>query len=53
MLNYNQALPKDTLIQDLQMKEVKPIMKLIVRGKKREFISAVGKSLNNFFSGKA
>jgi sarcosine oxidase subunit gamma len=46
MLNYNQALPKDTFIQDLQMKEVKPIMKLIIRGKKRDFISAVGKSLN-------
>jgi sarcosine oxidase subunit gamma len=46
MLSYNQALPKDTLIQDLQMKEIKPIMKLIIRGKKREFISAVGKSLN-------
>ena len=46
MLTYNQALPKDTLIQDLQMKEIKPIMKLIVRGKKREFISAIGKSLN-------
>ena len=46
MLNYNQALPEDILIQDLQMKEVKPIMKLIVRGKKREFISAIGKCLN-------
>ena len=46
MLNYNQALPKHTLLQDLQMKEVKPIMKLIVRAKKREFISAVGKTLN-------
>ena len=46
MLNYNQALPKEILIQDLQMKEIQPIMKLIVRGKKREFISAVGKSLN-------
>ena len=46
MLNYNQALSKDTLIQDLQMREIKPIMKLIVRGKKREFISAIGKSLN-------
>ena len=46
MLNYNQALPKDTLIQYLQMKEIKPIMKLIIRGKKREFISAIGKSLN-------
>ncbi len=46
MLNYNQALPQDILVQDLQIKEVKPIMKLIVRGKKREFISAIGKSLN-------
>ena len=46
MLNYNQALPKNILIQDLQIKEIQPIMKLIVRGKKREFISAVGKSLN-------
>ena len=46
MLNYYQALPKETLIQDLQMKEIKPTIKLIIRGKKREFISAVGKSLN-------
>ena len=46
MLNYTPALPKEILIQDLQMKEINPIMKLIVRGKKREFISAVGKSLN-------
>ena len=46
MLNYNQALPKDILIQDLQIKEIKPLMKLIIRGKKREFISAIGKSLN-------
>ena len=46
MLNYNQSLPDQTLLKDLQMKEVKPIMKLIIRGKKREFISAVVKSLN-------
>ena len=46
MLNYNQALPDQILLQDLQMKEIKPIMKLIIRGKKREFISAIGKSLN-------
>ena len=46
MLNYIQALPEQISVQDLQIKEVKPIMKLIVRGKKREFISAVGKSLN-------
>tara|TARA_B110001450_G_C17442690_1_gene408587 strand:- start:84 stop:647 length:564 start_codon:yes stop_codon:yes gene_type:complete len=53
MLNFNQALPKETLIKDLQMKEVKPIMKLIVRGKKREFLSAVGKSLNILLPTKA
>ena len=46
MLNYNQALPEHILLQDLQIKEIKPIMKLIVRGKKREFFSAIGKSLN-------
>ena len=46
MLNYNQALPEKKLFQDLQMEEIKPIMKLILRGMKREFISAVGKSLN-------
>ena len=46
MLNYYQALPKDISIQDLQIKEVRPIMKLIVRGRKREFISAIGKVLN-------
>ena len=53
MLNFNQALPKETLIKDLQMKEIKPIMKLIVRGKKREFLSAVGKSLNILLPTKA
>ncbi len=46
MLNYNQVLPENKSFQNVQMKEVGPIMKLIVRGKKRNFISAVGKSLN-------
>ena len=46
MLNYNSAISKEILMQDLQMKEINPIMKFIVRGKKREFISAVGKCLN-------
>ena len=48
MLDYNQTLPDKKLFQDLQMTEVKSIMKLIIRGKKRNFISAVGKSLNIF-----
>ena len=46
MLKYNHAITEDKIYQDLQIQEIKPIMKLILRGKKREFISAVGKSLN-------
>ena len=46
MLDYNNPLQEDKFYQDLQIKEIKPIMKLIIRGKKRDFISAVGKSLN-------
>ena len=46
MLNYNQAIPEQKIFQDLQIKEIKPIVKLIIRGKKREFMSGVGKSLN-------
>ena len=46
MLNYNQALSEKKIFQDLQMEEIKPIMKLIIRGRKREFVSAVGKCLN-------
>ena len=46
MLNYNHTIKEEKSYQGLQMIEVRPVMKLIVRGKKREFISAVGKSLN-------
>ena len=46
MLNYNQSLPEKKLFQDLQISEITPVMKLIIRGKKREFLSAIGKSLN-------
>ena len=46
MLNYNQALKKNYLSKDLQIEEIDSILKLNIRGKKREFISAVGKSLN-------
>ena len=31
MLNYYQVLPEKKLFQDLQMEEIKPIMKLIIR----------------------
>ena len=46
MLNYINAITEEKSYSGLQMKEVKPVMKLIIRGKKREFLSAIGKSLN-------
>ncbi len=46
MLNYINAITEEKSYSGLQMKEFKPVMKLIIRGKKREFLSAIGKSLN-------
>ena len=53
MLNYNHTIKEEKSYQGLQMNEVKPVMKLIVRGKKREFLSAIGKSLNMVLPTKA
>ena len=46
MLNYSNVIENDKSYPGLQMREIKPVMKLIIRGKKRQFLSAVGKSLN-------
>tara|TARA_B100000767_G_C19461374_1_gene408211 strand:- start:82 stop:645 length:564 start_codon:yes stop_codon:yes gene_type:complete len=46
MLNYNTPIKEEKSYSNLEMKEIKPIMKLIIRGKNREFISAIGKNLN-------
>ena len=46
MLNYNASIKKDKAYSDLEMKEIKPIMKLIIRGKTKDFITAIGKNLN-------
>ena len=46
MLDYTNTITDEKSYSGLQMKEIKPVMKLIIRGKKREFLSAVGKSLN-------
>ena len=47
MLNYSNVIVNDKSYPGLQMREIKPVMKLIIRGKKRQFLSAVGKSLNH------
>jgi len=46
MLNYSNVINEEKSYTGLKMKEITPVMKLIIRGKKREFLSAIGKSLN-------
>lgn len=46
MLNYNTSIKEEKSYSDLEMKEIKPIMKLIIRGKTKDFITAIGKDLN-------
>ena len=53
MLSYNQPIKEEKSYQGLQITEINPVMKLIIRGKKRDFLSAVGKSLNMVLPAKA
>jgi len=46
MLNYNTTIKQEKIYSDLEMKEIKPIMKLIIRGKTKDFITSIGKNLN-------
>ena len=46
MLNYNSPIKENKSYSDLIIKEVSPIMKLNIRGKKKEFFTNVGKTLN-------
>ena len=46
MLNYTSAIKENKNYTDLNINEITPIMKLNLRGKKREFLSTVGKTLD-------
>ena len=46
MLNYNSPVNNQIKYNDISIKEVSPIMKLNLRGKKREFFTTVGKHLD-------
>ena len=46
MLNYNSPISNHIEYSDISVKEVSPIMKLNLRGKKREFFTTVGKHLD-------
>ena len=46
MLNYNSPIKDQVNYNDISVKEISPIMKLNLRGKKREFLTTVGKHLD-------
>ena len=46
MLNLQPAINDQKKFSNIELKEISPIRKLILRGKSREFISAVGKVIN-------
>ena len=46
MLNYNNVLKDELNHNGLSIREISPVMKLNLRGKKREFFTTVGKNLN-------
>ena len=46
MLNYNSPVKNQIKYNEISIKEVAPIMKLNLRGKKREFFTTVGKHLD-------
>ena len=46
MLNYNSPINNQIKFNDISIREISPIMKLNLRGKKREFFTTVGKHLD-------
>ena len=46
MLNFQSAIKKDKSYSEIEIKEISPIMKLNLRGKKRDFLSTIGKNIN-------
>ena len=46
MLNYNSPINNEIKHNDISIKEFSPIMKLNLRGKKREFFTTVGRHLS-------
>ena len=46
MLNYNSVIKNEINQESFSVKEISPVMKINLRGKKREFLTNVGKKLN-------
>ena len=45
MLNYKTSIKGDITYSDLEIKEIKPIMKLIIRGKTKDLLQLLVKIL--------
>ena len=46
MLNYNSVIKDEINQGGVSVKEISPVMKINLRGKKREFLTNIGKNLN-------
>ncbi len=46
MLNYNSVIKNEINQESFSIKEISPVIKINVRGKKREFLTNIGKNLN-------
>ena len=46
MLNYNSVIKNEINKESISVKEISPVIKINLRGKKREFLTNVGKNLN-------
>ena len=46
MLNYSPVIKNEIKQESVSVKEISPVMKINLRGKKREFLTNVGKNLN-------
>ena len=46
MLNYNSVIKNEMKQESISVKEISPVIKINLRGKKREFLTNVGKNLN-------
>ena len=46
MLNYNSVIKNEINQENVSIKEISPVIKINLRGKKREFLTNIGKNLN-------
>ena len=53
MLNYQTSIKEDKSYVDLKIKEIKPIMKLIIRGKKKRVYYSYWKKFEHDFTNRS